>query len=149
MIIVCFHGKNQLWMMINDLIFCVEFWKLSHLMWLYVCFKKTNDTYAKVCSSKCVIVFLKPMLFQAEKKIDVVTSRANAQNNIKIFKVVILNENSCSACNKSYFSKLEISHMHSRYPSCDNSQKVTWADTFLAANLGWRTYWPVPIPEWF
>ena len=35
------------------------------------------------------------------------------------------------------------------YPSCDNSHKVIWADTSLAANLGWRTYQPVQTPELF
>ena len=34
-----------------------------------------------------------------------------------------------------------MSWSHSRYPSCDYSQKVIWATTFLADNPGWRTTW--------
>ena len=59
------------------LLFCAEFRELSHL---------TCD------------------LSQAEKKINVVTSKANTQNDIKMVEVVILGVNSCHFV--SYFLRV-------------------------------------------
>ena len=77
-------AKNDGQMHINVLIFCVEFWELSHL---------TRDL------SQAEKIFF---LLQAEQM------HKMTSISLKMVEVVILSENSghfvsCSACNNSYF----------------------------------------------